>query len=226
MPGRTRPARRLTTISTKPSASRPRRAQIRSRASRHAALQAIFFFRSSATRPLPFQRPPTTSSLVSIDPTGLSDLADRLRAAPACRYRSGAASNASNWSDILDFPPFTARARPLASKAQTPRPAGTPIVKRAGRASIPRRLRCGQADGPGHRPSRDGDGARRGCARRLGRRGNGDRQRHQHGVDADRGVPRLRHAVRLRPARGWLRALARNDQRRSPKSSSTPASAG
>ena len=37
-------------------------------------------------------------------------------------------------------------------------------------------------------------------------------QRHQHGVDADRRVPRVRHAGRLRDARSRLRAVARVDQ--------------
>ena len=37
-------------------------------------------------------------------------------------------------------------------------------------------------------------------------------ERHQHGVDADRRVPRVRHAGRLRHARGRLRAIARIDQ--------------
>ena len=37
-------------------------------------------------------------------------------------------------------------------------------------------------------------------------------QRDQHGLDADRGVPRLRHAGRLRHARGRLRPLARVGQ--------------
>ena len=41
--GRTRPASRFTTISDRPSARRARRAQIRSRASRHAVDQCTFF---------------------------------------------------------------------------------------------------------------------------------------------------------------------------------------
>ena len=50
-----------------------------------------------------------------------------------------------------------------------------------------------------------------GRARRR-RRPDPENQRHQHGVDADRGVPRVRHAGRLRDARGRLRAIARVDQ--------------
>jgi hypothetical protein len=72
---------------------------------------------------LPFQAP-TTSSLVSIDPTGLSTLLDS-RGLPAatssvCAYVEG------NWSDILDFPAIHC-IREAGLEAQTPQPAGTPV---------------------------------------------------------------------------------------------------
>ena len=53
---------------------------------------------------------------------------------------------------------------------------------------------------------------RRSSRRRQRRRAAPGGQRDQHRLDADRRVPRLRHAGRLRDARGRLRAVARVDQ--------------
>ena len=77
---------------------------------------------------------------------------------------------------------------------------GSPEGGPQGRRRQEGRSEAGRRAGPGARPLRGGQGRRH-------------RQPDQHGLDAGRRVPRLRHAGRLHDAGGRLLPLARNRQR-------------
>ncbi len=117
--GRTRPTTRLTSINARPSASRPLRARISARASRHAASAESFFLggpEGSAARAASDRRPraasdrgirspplspPGICSLLSRGalPLGLPDTAPRAAASPA---RSGRVARSLRSLALLD----------------------------------------------------------------------------------------------------------------------------
>ena len=90
-----------------------------------------------------------------------------------------------------------------------------PVADEPSRSSHAR-ARAGARGRQDHRPRarahRDEHLPRAGGACADAGRPDAGNQRDQHGVDADRGVPRVRHAGRVRDARSRLRAIARVDQ--------------
>ena len=153
---------------------------------------------------------------------------------PFSVLRSGVAPTAHVIS-ILQSPIASAcecdRAAPWGlALALSARDTGSPLSYRRSHHAAERVLHPHRSELQGSRPSRKRHGADGRQAHRPHARPHGDahvpragglrrhrpalagNQRDQHRLDAGRGVPRVRHAGRLRDARGRLRAVARVDQ--------------